>query len=70
MLAIHVVVIGLGKIFIDLEVILRKKSIRYVNCPVRQEDENLAAVQFNGELYYQTLRDVKAGEEVEELSIV
>jgi len=37
---------------------------RYVNCPIRQEDENLTAVQFNGELYYLTSRDVKAGEEV------
>ena len=37
---------------------------RYVNCPIRKEDENLIAVQFNGELYYQTKRDVKAGEEV------
>ncbi len=44
--------------------------IRYVNCPIRQDDENLAAIQFNGELYYRTSRDVKAGEEVESLFII
>ncbi len=44
--------------------------IRYVNCPIRQDDENLAAIQFNGELYYRTSRDVKAGEEVESFFII
>ncbi|CAF4952303.1 unnamed protein product [Rotaria sp. Silwood1] len=38
--------------------------LRYVNCPTRQVDENLIPVQFNGELYYQTSRDIKAGEEL------
>ncbi|CAF3704350.1 unnamed protein product [Rotaria sp. Silwood1] len=38
--------------------------LRYVNCPMRQVDENLIPVQFNGELYYQTSRDIKAGEEL------
>lgn len=28
------------------------------------EDENLMAVQFNGELYYQTTRDIRPDEEV------
>ncbi|CAF4302830.1 unnamed protein product, partial [Rotaria sp. Silwood2] len=38
--------------------------LRYVNCPTRQVDENLEPVQFNGELYYRTSRDIKAGEEL------
>ncbi|CAF1641713.1 unnamed protein product [Adineta ricciae] len=50
--------------YIDARNPVRSNWLRYVNCPIRKEDENLIAVQFNGELYYQTKRDVKAGEEL------
>jgi hypothetical protein len=39
--------------------------MRYVNRPITQEDENLVAIQFNGEVYYRTSRDIKAGKEIE-----
>jgi hypothetical protein len=47
----------------------KKRFVRYVNCPTRQEDENLGAIQFKGELYYRTLREVQVGEEVKEIFI-
>ncbi|CAF1399396.1 unnamed protein product, partial [Adineta steineri] len=42
----------------------RSNWLRYVNSPIRKEDENLTAIQFNGEVYYRTLRNIKAGEEL------
>ncbi|CAF0959152.1 unnamed protein product [Rotaria sordida] len=50
--------------YIDASDPSRSNWLRYVNCPTRQVDENLVPVQFNGELYYRTSRDIKAGEEL------
>ncbi|CAF0923232.1 unnamed protein product [Didymodactylos carnosus] len=50
--------------YVDANDPRRSNWLRYVNCPNKQENENLMAVQFNGELYYKTLRDIEAGEEL------
>ena len=64
MLVIHVEVIGSGTYDIVSVPIEKCSVFRYVNCPSRQEDENLIAIQFNGELYYRTMREIQPGEEV------
>ncbi|CAF1016799.1 unnamed protein product [Adineta steineri] len=50
--------------YIDASDPHRSNWLRYVNCPIGQNDENLTAIQFNGEVYYRTLRDINAGEEL------
>ncbi|CAF1295848.1 unnamed protein product [Didymodactylos carnosus] len=50
--------------YVDAKDPRRSNWLRYVNCPNKPENENLIAVQFNGEMYYKTLRDIEAGEEL------
>ena len=38
--------------------------LRYVNCARNEEEQNLQAFQYQGEIYYRTLRPILPGEEL------
>ena len=38
--------------------------MRYVNCACREEDQNLLAFQFHGEIYYRTIEKISAHSEL------
>lgn len=38
--------------------------LRYINCAARKEDQNVDAVQYKGEMYYQVTRAIPAGTEL------
>ena len=38
--------------------------MRYVNCACREEDQNLLAFQFHGEIYYRTIENICAHSEL------
>ena len=38
--------------------------MRYVNCACREEDQNLLAFQFHGEIYYRTIENISAHSEL------
>ena len=38
--------------------------MRYVNCACREEDQNLLAFQFHGEIFYRTIENVTAHTEL------
>ena len=38
--------------------------MRYVNCACREEDQNLLAFQFHGEIYYRTIENIPADTEL------
>ena len=44
--------------------------LRYINMPVREKDENLVAVGYNGEMYYQTTKSIPAGKSAELRTVV
>ena len=38
--------------------------MRYVNCACREEDQNLLAFQFHGQIYYRTIENISAHSEL------
>ena len=50
--------------FIDGEDESNSNWLRYVNCPRCENEQNLVAFQYRGEIYYHTYKDITPGTEL------
>ncbi|KAH3897161.1 hypothetical protein DPMN_021346 [Dreissena polymorpha] len=55
---------GKGSHFVDAQNKATSNWMRYVNCAMKEADQNLVAFQYKGGIYYCTLKHVSFGEEL------
>ena len=55
---------GKSGYFVDGEDESKSNWLRYVNCSRCENEQNLVAFQYRGEIYYRTYKDVKPGTEL------
>ena len=51
-------------VFVDAQDISRANWMRFVNCSRNQNEQNLVAFQFRGNVYYRAIKDIPPGLEL------